>query len=203
MKSNYKKLPKFVVKFANTVFSLAIFFSFLITLYIAFKVYNQPDTLTSTFYYVCILFFILIATLFSFGLKKLNIDLKVNVALIFLTLVITVYGFEMYLTFWPQYKMINNSSDTRNKMEVIEDFLDLGIKAYPAAPPSLHIKSLKFNVPDSMIYTLGTISNTTTVLCSEGGDWSIYESDEHGFNNPKGLYSLEKRKFFAYVRHDC
>ena len=54
-----------------------------------------------------------------------------------------------------------------------------------------------------MIYTLGTISNTTTVLCSEGGDWSIYESDEHGFNNPKGLYSLEKRKFFAYVRHDC
>ena len=139
MKSNYKKLPKFVVKFANTVFSLAIFFSFLITLYIAFKVYNQPDTLTSTFYYVCILFFILIATLFSFGLKKLNIDLKVNVALIFLTLVITVYGFEMYLTFWPQYKMINNSSDTRNKMEVIEDFLDLGIKAYPAAPPSLNL----------------------------------------------------------------
>ncbi|MEZ4295069.1 MAG: hypothetical protein R3B70_08820 [Polyangiaceae bacterium] len=32
------------------------------------------------------------------------------------------------------------------------------------------------------------VSNRTTVFCNEGGYWAVYDSDEYGFNNPKGLW---------------
>jgi hypothetical protein len=35
---------------------------------------------------------------------------------------------------------------------------------------------------------LGGIANRTTVFCNENGDYVIYESDEHGFHNPKGIW---------------
>ena len=38
------------------------------------------------------------------------------------------------------------------------------------------------------MFPLGGISNVTTIFCNKGKDWVIYKSDEHGFNNTKGLY---------------
>jgi hypothetical protein len=32
------------------------------------------------------------------------------------------------------------------------------------------------------------ISNKRTVFCNEGGYWAVYDSDEHGFNNPRGIW---------------
>ncbi len=32
------------------------------------------------------------------------------------------------------------------------------------------------------------VSNRQTVFCNEGGYWAVYDSDEHGFNNPKGIW---------------
>lgn len=32
------------------------------------------------------------------------------------------------------------------------------------------------------------VSNRTTVFCNEGGYWAVYDADEHGFNNPKGIW---------------
>ena len=34
----------------------------------------------------------------------------------------------------------------------------------------------------------GGISNRVTVLCNESGEWITYQSDEHGFQNPKGTW---------------
>jgi len=42
-----------------------------------------------------------------------------------------------------------------------------------------------------MLFPLGGISNKTIVTCNEGGYWAMYESDEHGFNNPKGQYKKD------------
>ncbi|MBK8252172.1 MAG: hypothetical protein IPK82_05830 [Polyangiaceae bacterium] len=33
------------------------------------------------------------------------------------------------------------------------------------------------------------VSNRHTVFCNEGGYWAQYESDEYGFNNPKGIWN--------------
>lgn len=35
---------------------------------------------------------------------------------------------------------------------------------------------------------LGGVSNRPTVFCNEGGYWAIYDADEHGYNNPKGIW---------------
>lgn len=32
------------------------------------------------------------------------------------------------------------------------------------------------------------VSSRTTVFCNEGGYWAVYDSDEHGYNNPKGIW---------------
>lgn len=34
----------------------------------------------------------------------------------------------------------------------------------------------------------GGVSNRKTVFCNEGGTWALYDSDEYGFNNPKGIW---------------
>jgi hypothetical protein len=34
----------------------------------------------------------------------------------------------------------------------------------------------------------GGISNRVTVYCNEEGEYVVYESDEHGFHNPKGIW---------------
>jgi hypothetical protein len=35
---------------------------------------------------------------------------------------------------------------------------------------------------------LGGVSNRPTVFCNEGGYWAVYDADEHGYNNPKGIW---------------
>lgn len=31
------------------------------------------------------------------------------------------------------------------------------------------------------------MATTTTVFCNESGEYVVYESDEHGFHNPRGM----------------
>lgn len=180
MKTNPKKLPKF----ANIVFFSAIILFTLIAVYAFLKIFNNPKTIDPTFYYIACILAISTAILFIIGINKLGHEIKVNFSLVLISTLITIYGFEIFLTFWTPSKIKNTNYDARTKIEVIQDFLDLGIKAFPAASPALHS-----NISNSQIYNLGTISDTKTVLCSEGGDWTIYQSDEHGFNNPKELYN--------------
>ena len=40
------------------------------------------------------------------------------------------------------------------------------------------------------IMSLGGISRATIVYCDEDGYWSIYESDEYGFNNPREFHQI-------------
>ncbi len=84
------------------------------------------------------------------------------------------------------------SYDKRTKMEVIDDLRDSGVDAYPSVALEYLIGSNGLTSNKGRIYPLGGISNKTTVYCNEGGFWSIYESDEYGFNNSKGLYKENK-----------
>jgi hypothetical protein len=34
----------------------------------------------------------------------------------------------------------------------------------------------------------GGVANKKTVFCNEGGYWALFDADEHGFNNPKGIW---------------
>jgi PAS domain S-box-containing protein len=85
--------------------------------------------------------------------------------------------------------------DTRTKFDVVKDLRNRGTAAVPAIVPL----ELLVRQPDgnfkSQIAIQGTdvlpltgISNHVTVLCNETGRYSIYDSDQRGFHNPKAIW---------------
>jgi len=89
------------------------------------------------------------------------------------------------------------SFDRRSRLEVLRDLRDKGIDAWPSVAPQFLFKGWPNSYQDPAIeingapaLPLGGISNSTTVYCNENGYYVIYESDEHGFHNPKGLWSM-------------
>lgn len=60
--------------------------------------------------------------------------------------------------------------------------------AVPSVSPRNHVSYNGLEIEGKRIFPLSGISQKTTVLCNENGEWAIYESDEHGFNNPTGLF---------------
>ena len=77
-------------------------------------------------------------------------------------------------------------------MEVLEDLRDSGINAYQNVTPNQFIESNGLKTVKGRIYPLGGISNITTIFGNESGYYPVIETDEHGFNNPKGLYEINK-----------
>ena len=205
-----KELSKFAIKFANTVFVLGILFSVIVAVRAVYRIYYLHESITFTFYYSFLLFAVLSAALFVLGLRRLRDEFKVNLSVLLITVVISVYGFETFLQFSSNFFRkagISNSLyddqqmrkaiaeqmgipyDTRTKMEVLEDLRDSGVEAYPHIYPSLFAARNGLTLDGKTIYPLGGISNVTTILGNEAGYYPIIERDEHGFNNPKGLYN--------------
>jgi hypothetical protein len=79
--------------------------------------------------------------------------------------------------------------DTRTRLQVISDLAKSGIDAVPSVIPRYQ---LRYHHDDDgtggPVIALGGISSKATVLCNESGQHVIYDSDEHGFHNPKGLW---------------
>lgn len=80
------------------------------------------------------------------------------------------------------------SWDKRDKVEVIKSLRDQGRDAHPAMAPSVFLDSDGIQVKGEKIFPFGGISRTTNVFCNEMGEYSIYDADEHGFNNPLGSW---------------
>ena len=104
MKNKPKEPPRIAIKFANTVFMLGILLSILLIVYAIYEIYNSPEPVSPVFYIISILSGGAFATLFGFGLKRLGNNLKVNLSLLFFTVGIMVYGFEIYLEFSKKQK---------------------------------------------------------------------------------------------------
>src|SRR5262249_40671685 len=79
---------------------------------------------------------------------------------------------------------------------VIQDLRDEGKDAVPAYDAKMLFVSTRtsglkhWDVDTTLVrpFPLGGIADKTTVLCNENGTWSIYQSDEHGFDNPPGRW---------------
>jgi hypothetical protein len=71
--------------------------------------------------------------------------------------------------------------DQRDRYQLIADLRKQGISAVLQ-------NNVSVNTGDAEITPLAGIANKLTVGCNQAGRPLIYESDEHGFNNPKGLW---------------
>ncbi len=90
--------------------------------------------------------------------------------------------------------------DTRRLTEVMADMRAHGHDVVPATQLAA-ITGPGNSVPDGsdadLLLPLGGISNRTTLLCNQSGQYVSYESDEHGFRNPRGIW--RSRRFDVAV----
>ena len=197
MKNKPNEPPQIAINLANMVFVIGILFCVLIAVYASYKMFNSMHV-TNKFYIISMLCCGVLATLFGFGLKRLSNNLRVNLSLLLFVTGITVYGFETYLEFSnksPREKIAKKMGvqyDKRTTREVLEDLMNNGVEIYPNIHPIHFVKSNGLSTEKGRIYPLGTISNSTTIFGNEAGYFPIIKTDEHGFNNPKGLYIANK-----------
>ena len=81
----------------------------------------------------------------------------------------------------------NLKFDTRKRKEVVEDLRKTNDRAFSTMSPFFLIRNELKNLK---ILPLSGISNVTTVLCNESGEYAIYISDKIGFNNPNNIYKF-------------
>jgi hypothetical protein len=86
--------------------------------------------------------------------------------------------------------------DSRSVFEVVTELRKTRRDVQPAMfPVNVNVATDRggalqpaISIGDQGVLPLGGIANSLTVLCNEGGTYVTYESDEYGFNNPKGLW---------------
>jgi hypothetical protein len=83
--------------------------------------------------------------------------------------------------------------DARDSLELLTDMRKRGIEAVQAVMLGEilagGIVRTSESITDEGLLPLGGISGTVTVLCNEAGQYVTYQSDEHGFRNPIGIWS--------------
>jgi hypothetical protein len=179
------------------------------------RVFSSPIALFSYYYLPAAL-----ATLLFWALS-LGQSQKINLSILFISLGISGYGAEVFLTIldlhavteplWGsefrerQYetkklaRQFGVDFDTRSRLEVINDVRTQGIEAVPYVVPSRLLNKQADGTSKSELSNdgtellpLGGISDRVTVFCNETGEYSIYHSDEHGFHNPKGIWRSDR-----------
>jgi len=107
---------------------------------------------------------------------------KVHLAKFCIFSLLSVYIAELLLQLGPHV-------DIRTNLEVVSEFRSRGIDAVPAPFPSALVDLQRDgNLNSGAVLPLGGIAKKLTVLCNETGQWITYKSDEHGFNNPDGVW---------------
>lgn len=176
-------------KFANTVLVVSILVFLIILGYSLLRSNMHPPGSMIKYYAISIAGIVF----FTFAILKLSSETKVNIALMTVSIIIGIYLIETFLSYNSNVKpehirarLAANAGityDTRHRAQVWKALKNKGINAYPLYNP---YDNMDFQGTE--ILPLGYISNVTTIFCNENGKFIIFKSDEHGFNNPDGLY---------------
>ena len=188
-----KNIPtnKRVVLFSNSFFLCGALFCILSSAYYIF-LYRIEVVLGASHYFSWaeffqhnfsryIFFFVICAVLLVLGLR-LRIDVRASLAKWLLASFLALYAVEIYL-----FLKVRIGGETQSYTEVIKSLRQEGIDAYPAMGATIYRSAIKEK--KLLIMPLTGISARPTV--SNGKDYGFYpiiESDEHGFNNTKGMY---------------
>lgn len=83
------------------------------------------------------------------------------------------------------------SFDRRTRLEVAGDLKTAGVSAFPIFNPVIEVGQSFVPLPEiagSPAFPLAGLSNATLVLCNEGGEWVVVQTDRYGFHNPDWVH---------------
>lgn len=181
-----------IAKWLSNIIVLGI--ATILSVLILFEITGYQDILrevSPSLAYYAILAALLILLLASLGLRE---KYKINVVLSLGSIMLVLYGLELVLIMRSSTPIRtaeenNISFDKRTKLEVIDQFARDGIEAFPDIVLFDIVDKGYLDIDDEKVLPLSGVSDRLIVACNETGEYLIYQSDEHGFHNPKGLHS--------------
>jgi len=179
--------------FAPTILTI----SFLLLVYTLYKseiVWNGDNRNYYKIYYLISSILICFSILTFFFNEKIKEYLVISG----ISLVLSLYLFEGYLSFKEQFlkeqlyeKQTGKKWDRRTKSDIYKELKKNNNKVTVVYYPSNLINKNYPNVP----FILSGLSNSKTIYCNENGYYSIYQSDRYGFNNPDNEWDKKKIEY--------
>ena len=133
----------------------------------------------------------------------LNDKIKEYLIILGVSLILSLYLFEGYLTFESRLskvqflkeqlyeKKTGKKWDRRNKLDIYRELKKNNNNISVSYSPSNLIKKNNFSVH----FPLSGVSNSETIYCNENGYYSIYQSDRYGFNNPDNEWDKKEIEY--------
>ena len=116
---------------------------------------------------------------------------RANVALLAVSVVAVLYASELCLALAGPGR-----AKLRDKLARLDELRRQGRDPSPGVGPVRFVWPHEPGSPSwvvidgAPVLPLGSISRRITLDCREAGDWLVYETDEHGFHNPAGVWSV-------------
>ena len=135
---------------------------------------------------------------------RCHLQTRLVVANSLLAIIAALYSGEFYLAHRLDVmqqrasQAVNQPFDKRDKLAVIRDLRTSHINAYPVmraenllvADDQGTLRPLT-SVNGKPLLPLASIPGAVVVSCNESGQWQIYQTDRHGFNNPDEQWDLQ------------
>ena len=158
-------------------------------------------------YYLIYYIISLLLILFSIMTFFISYKMKEYIIISSLSLFVSLYLFEGYLTlelnnkFQLYEKQSGEKWDKRLPYEIYNDLKKKNNEI------TVSLRGTLYETEDDPIYTLAGISNSETIHCNENGYYSIYQSDRYGFNNPDKEWSSNEIEYLlvgdSFVHGSC
>jgi hypothetical protein len=158
-------------------------------------------------------YYLISSILIFFSIISFFINDKIKQYLIIsgISLVISLYLFEGYLTSKEQKDQLSKEKiykkqtgkkwDTRHKLDIYKELKKKNNKITISFLPYYFINKNYSTLP------LSSLSNSETIYCNENGYYSIDKSDRYGFNNPDNEWDTEEIEYLlvgdSYTHGAC
>lgn len=188
-------------KYFFQILSLALFFVLARSLY-------HYGRYTSDIFSVALAFIVpALALVASIMVSRLRTEARSNLLLLCLSIAIPLYGIEFYLGYHPQ--------DSRKKAQAItkeftlkrgdeydgrtqeEVIIEERAKGIDVLSPLSTLGSPFTHDKTGPTFIRKSVSNRVVIGGNESGKYLLYESDEYGFKNPKGIWGRPKVSLMA------
>ena len=151
----------------------------------------------------------LVSTLFWAGVIWLGNGIQAKIVTVVVSIIFSLYLVEFVLIFLGIGQPLSDmyvaraakqgiEFDQRDKLTVIEDLIAEGVDAVPTFHPRGYLLRIDIQEDNGeILLPLGGVSRKVTVYNNESGEFTIYKSDRHGFNNPDNEWDSKAQEWMT------